>query len=303
MDGWGLDGSYSTIVLTSSWVRHSITHTYGAVTNTPIFRFGSRNLSTPAGTAKQFYCYGALITETATVGEYARTLAVPRATADNAFVTTWYDQSTNGNNTTQTTAIRQPRIVNAGVIDTTNGKPALVFDGTDDRLINASVAIAGDITYSIVATYQKPGVGNAQSVLLIPTQLNTGSVQELNYPNLDTAYEDISFNRNGNVNGFTGFGVDTALANGSQVHHFFNYIGVDPNNINSYGLDINGATQSLTNSGPFVYFPEIMCIGARNQQSVNFLNGKIQEIIVYDTDQTTNKTAIESNINTYYSIY
>jgi hypothetical protein len=221
----------------------------------------------------------------------------------NGFITTWYDQSTNGNNTTQTTAIRQPRIVNAGVIDTTNGKPALVFDGTDDRLINASVAIAGNITYSIVATYQLPAPVSAHSLLLIPAQVGTSIVQEFIYINIDASYREIGFNRNGLTSIGNGFGVDTALANGTQVHHFFNYTGVDPNNISSYGLDINGATKSLTNSGAFGYVAEIMSIGGRNNQNVFFLNGKVQEIIVYDTDQTTNKTAIESNINSYFTIY
>jgi hypothetical protein len=78
---------------------------------------------------------------------------------------------------------------------------------------------------------------------------------------------------------------------------------VDANNISSYGLDINGTTQSLTNSGLFGFVPEIMAIGCRHNQNLNFLNGKVQEIIVYDTDQTTNKTAIELNTNSHYSIY
>ena len=31
--------------------------------------------------------------------------------------------------------------------------------------------------------------------------------------------------------------------------------------------------------------------------------GYINEIIIYSTDQTTNRTGIESNINSYYGIY
>jgi hypothetical protein len=46
--------------------------------------------------------------------------------AGNGFVTTWYDQSGNGYNATQTIASAQPRIVNAGVVETTSaGKPTL----------------------------------------------------------------------------------------------------------------------------------------------------------------------------------
>lgn len=50
--------------------------------------------------------------------------------AGNGFVHTWYDQSGNGNNVTQTTAsAAQPRIVSGGVLDTSDGYPAIYFNG------------------------------------------------------------------------------------------------------------------------------------------------------------------------------
>ena len=55
--------------------------------------------------------------------------------AGNGFVTTWYDQSGNGNNATQTTAANQPQIVSSGNVLTTNGKPSAQFDGTNDFLL------------------------------------------------------------------------------------------------------------------------------------------------------------------------
>lgn len=56
------------------------------------------------------------------------------AGAGSAYMTTWYDQSTNATNVTQATTSRQPRIVNAGTVDTLDGKPAPVFDGVDDYM-------------------------------------------------------------------------------------------------------------------------------------------------------------------------
>lgn len=61
------------------------------------------------------------------------------------FVTTWYDQSGNGRHAVQATAGNQPRIVNAGVVDTVNGIPQpfytgttwLTFAGTVARTVNA----------------------------------------------------------------------------------------------------------------------------------------------------------------------
>jgi hypothetical protein len=55
-------------------------------------------------------------------------------------VRTLYDQTGAGNHFQQTTLANQPRIVNAGVLDTRNGKPSMFFDGTNDVLTVASSA-------------------------------------------------------------------------------------------------------------------------------------------------------------------
>jgi len=48
--------------------------------------------------------------------------------ASSGFVTTWYDQTSNGRNATQTTTSNQPRIINSGVLDSINNFPAIQFD-------------------------------------------------------------------------------------------------------------------------------------------------------------------------------
>ena len=45
-----------------------------------------------------------------------------------AFVKTWYDQSGNSNDATQTTTANQPQIVSSGAVIVENGKPAVGFD-------------------------------------------------------------------------------------------------------------------------------------------------------------------------------
>lgn len=49
------------------------------------------------------------------------------AGGSNVHVVTWYDQSGNNRNCTQPTTTLQPRIVNAGVVETLSGRPALNF--------------------------------------------------------------------------------------------------------------------------------------------------------------------------------
>jgi hypothetical protein len=57
--------------------------------------------------------------------------------AGSGFVRTLYDQ-VGSNNFTQTVVANQPRIVNAGVVDTVNGKPSMFFDGVNDVMAVAS---------------------------------------------------------------------------------------------------------------------------------------------------------------------
>jgi hypothetical protein len=44
-------------------------------------------------------------------------------------------------------------------------------------------------------------------------------------------------------------------------------------------------------------------IGAARGTASLFYNGNMPEYIVYGSDQASNRTGIESNINTYYAIY
>ncbi len=54
--------------------------------------------------------------------------------SSNGFVAIWYDQSGNQNNLTQVTQIYQPKIINAGSLITSNGKPFIGFYGTPSSM-------------------------------------------------------------------------------------------------------------------------------------------------------------------------
>jgi hypothetical protein len=60
---------------------------------------------------------------------YCPTFGTAVTAVSSGFVVTEYDQSGNGRNVTQATALNQIRLVNAGVLDTRNSRPAPVFAG------------------------------------------------------------------------------------------------------------------------------------------------------------------------------
>jgi hypothetical protein len=76
---------------------------------------------------------------------------------------------------------------------------------------------------------------------------------------------------------------------------FFNY-----RNDTSVFLYQNNSLKGSGNlSGNF----ELQVIGGRQTQNNLYYDGKIQELITYTNNQSSNRVAIETNINTHYEIY
>jgi hypothetical protein len=94
-------------------------------------------------------------------GDLNQTALLAHCGAGNGFVTTWYDQSGNGRNATQTTAGLQPRIVSNGAIETQNGRPTLLFDGINDSFAMTSPLNSNDATINAVSKLSKTLVDGA----------------------------------------------------------------------------------------------------------------------------------------------
>ena len=220
------------------------------------------------------------------------------------FVTNWYDQSGNGRDATQTTAINQPKIVSSGSVILENGKPAFEFDGSFDHLVLLNTAVDGsnplnvnsDLLCSMVLrslssstayifnNYQGSGDYNGQHTLW--HQDPDGS--NLTY---ETSYDD---NSSPSVLVSTSQGLNQYLLTNTRDKGATNHI------------YINGASnvsQSDTASGDITSNVDWV-IGARAVNTGQEMwNGRMQEIVLYPSDQSSNRTGIETNINTEYQIY
>jgi hypothetical protein len=145
--GWS-NATASSTPVGNGWYRISLTATSTATAISVINTAADADNSTSRTIGQNRIIWGAQLNTGATAQPYYATTNVVRTTGD-GFVTTWYDQSGNGRNATQTTAGIQPRIVNAGVIDIANGKPAVRFNGANTFFSGVSLPLS-QITLSSV---------------------------------------------------------------------------------------------------------------------------------------------------------
>lgn len=223
----------------------------------------------------------------------------------NGFITTLYDNSTNGYNATQTTQSRQPKIVNAGSIYKLNGKPSLLFDGANSYL-SMPVAVADAFEPSNQAflwsvVYKLNNTANNQSLINMwdtanATLTNNDSI------NLTFVNDGLMY---GVVRDFvTGSTVKSATVTNNSTN--FSLVLYERKISTAAGiLDINNTSgTSIDQTLPSLTLANAI-IGALIRGSSltiqNYLDGYISEIILYTTN--FNRTDFKSNINSYYTIY
>lgn len=215
---------------------------------------------------------------------YLKNITLTQTTAD-GLVTKWYDQSGNGNDGIQTTASRQPKIVDVGVLVTENGKPAIRYDGVNDDFLT-SLAF----------------VHNAYSFLV-------SKMETTSFPILlgSSAFQNRFFIFNSGSRMFYQFYSSTVTINSQSVTSFFDiqylhYIEKDhTSNLNLFFQNNNIISAGIRNIAPTGGLGNVQIASELN--SAFPFKGTMQEIIIFGTRQNLTRPAIQLNINNYYSIY
>lgn len=225
--------------------------------------------------------------------------------ANNGLVTKLYDQSGNGQDLSQSIAEWQPTIVSSGTIVKRLSKPALDFgfnNTVTSNLLNSTISFnATDITviglgskksssassYTYSRLYSLSGSGNdydnSNSLLSFIAQTSFGGFNPVlsTFANNGGAYKSYTYDSN------TLFWSQKIAGSPANL-----YIGKNGDTLTSASTSSGNITSTK------------LAIGGTTNRSVDsFLNGYITEFIIYTNNQTSNRTGIEGNINTFYSIY
>jgi len=188
------------------------------------------------------------------------------------FVTIWYDQSGNSRDATQTTAGNQPQIVSNGVVNTFNSKPCVKFDGSNDFI-------------------QSPYATGTSNELYFVTQTTDTCFL---FPRGITGYGFVADQGNTSTNTSSYFTTPTQLYVNSVLSSPANR-GAVYNLLNGYKLSVHKGAD-ISNNFNYLRFGSFI-------QDGNFdFNGNLFEWIIYPTLQSS-QSSIESNINSYYSVY
>ena len=209
------------------------------------------------------------------------------------FVVEWIDQSGNANNVTQSVGVSQPQLVSSGAVLTLNSLPVINGDGSADYLTlsaNLTALESNNFMYSFV------GNNNANNLAggIFCNRINGGTF---------AGWLATIDRRTNKLHTFLDEGATTkslaTLATDNTASQRLHSFSIDSSNNTEAFL--NGTSQS-TGSGwsvPTGGNFELM----RNIAGPTYYQVGVQELIIFSSDESANRTAIETDINGYYSIY
>jgi hypothetical protein len=231
------------------------------------------------------------------VNNYLDTTAIKNfcISTSSARIVTWYDQSGNARNATQSTAGNQPTIMIANfTFATLSGAAsnifAIIFDISNSRLINNFSTISQPI--SVFSVARKDNATTAAAGTIYDSYNNTQSI--LYYTGTTEATNNrwalaAGANIQGTTAGNTNRNLFSTLHNGASSSIHINGVSYASGNAGTNGLNGLSIGNLRGNPSPLL--------------TGYAFGGRIAEMIIYGSNQSSNRTGIENNINSYYGIY
>ena len=203
----------------------------------------------------------------------------------------WYDQSGNGFDLIQTTAIWQPLFTAPGQFYTLNGKPTLWFDGSNDELLETSVFGLGNTSTDVIQ-YSVQQFEDNRWVMARGGHNGDSYLQGQNFA-ANPPYGSSPGTNPPNV--IFKNGVELIAPTTQDVYDEFSTQATPPAGqtlLTFTGIDFVG------------WDPPSYPLGYELWGYDGVLaKGRMQELIFYNTPNHPTQTDIETAINTYYTIY
>jgi hypothetical protein len=210
---------------------------------------------------------------------------------NDGFIDTLYDQMGN-NDMTQLTNWRQPKIVDNGSVVTSNSLPAMLFDGVDDYLFSGSM-VAGMLDADSFASIVFESLSSEAVEGVLGEQILAANRISILSDTRNTNFRHSVYDADGTGAVQLSFGSEQ-----SAGQRLFSY---------SYSIGtIEGFAEgsSVGSDTVSTVFPSATVLEIGRQASGGlYLNGYVQEVLTWATDELSNRSAIEGDLNNYYNVY
>jgi len=224
---------------------------------------------------------------------------------NDGFVETWYDQSGNGNDLTQATASKQPTIVTSGAINTRNSQPIVKFIQTNETHLEGVSSIFPTGTDIAMTVFHAMHVDTSSSNRIgLFGHKNAGNSPSTNKyltgsgPNIKTVIKTKDAS-----NTVVSLQSDAVTSNDSDA--IITYLSSMSNGTVTHAVFNLGAQVGSTLTGSITdqsYESGNTTILGSRTTGDNFSDSEFFEVIVYASDQLSNRNAIESNLSNKYGI-
>lgn len=216
--------------------------------------------------------------------------------SSDAFVAIWYDQSGRSNDITNVTLVAQPQIAQAGVIVTQFGKPSVRFNGSSTVLTKSTLdfTVNGLTSMGIITVFNTiaDNSNNPRGLMYIGPDSGWGTIAKC----ASIAKIGWRFGTGQSGNTMT-YNLSPNINNSiTSIYH----------NNNTEILRVNGVDKitytdklpTIANTGQLLSMGHNYVYGG-----LLYHSGTISEMIIFNANQIANRAAIETAINTNYTVY